>query len=237
MPRVVVLGTGTSVGKTYVTEALSRALKALRPDAAVVPVKPVESGYLPGPDSDAARLARAASGASPPTPHPLFGLEAPVSPHLAARRAGVGPIDPGAIAEWLSQWETGVTTHVMSRQLWSIVETAGALFSPLAPSATNFELALALEPALWVLVAPDALGVLHDVRVTWEACARRGRQPDYLLLSAARAADASTGTNFEELRALGIASPIQALARDAVDLTPLARALLAHSESPTEAPG
>lgn len=231
MPRVVVLGTGTNVGKTYVTEALSRALQALRPDAAVVPVKPIESGYLPGPDSDAARLARTASGAAPPNPHPLYGLDAPVSPHLAARRAGVGPIDPQAIASWLTRWETGVTSHAVSSQLWSIVETAGALFSPLSPQATNFELALALEPGLWVLVAPDALGVLHDVRVTWEACARRGRQPDYLLLSAARPADASTGTNSDELRSLGIASPIQTLARDAVDLTPLASALLAHSES------
>ena len=236
MPRVVVLGTGTNVGKTYVTEALARALQALQPSAAVVPVKPIESGYAPGPDSDAARLARAASGANPPNPHPLIGLEAPVSPHLAARRAGVGPIDPRVVASWLTNWENDMTSHVVSRQLWSIVETAGALFSPLAPDATNFELALALEPALWVLVAPDALGVLHDVRVTWEACARRGRPPDYLLLSAARPADASTGTNSDELRVLGIANPIQTLARDAVDLSPLARALIAHSESTTEAP-
>ena len=103
------------------------------------------------------------------------------------------------------------------------------MFTPLAPSATNFELACALEPALWVLVAPDALGVLHDVRVTWEACARRGRVPDYLVLSAARPADASTGTNAHELRTLGIASPLQALPHDSADLSPLAAALLAKS--------
>lgn len=234
MPRVVVLGTGTNVGKTYVTEALARALQALRPDAAVVPVKPIESGYLPGADSDAARLARTASGANPPSPHPLFGLAAPVSPHLAARRAGVGPLEPRLVAEWLTRWENDVTRHAVSRPLWSIVETAGALFSPLSPAATNFELALALEPALWVLVAPDALGVLHDVRVTWEACALRGRQPDYLLLSAARPPDASTGTNSDELRSLGIASPIQTLARDALDLTALASALVARGESMTK---
>lgn len=228
MPRVIVLGTGTNVGKTHVTRALALALSAAEPKAAVVALKPIESGFVPGLDSDAARLASVAHGATPPTPHPLFGLAEPVSPHLAARRAGLNPLNVSAVAHWLSNWEAAVTSHDVSCTLWSIVETAGALFSPLAPNATNFELARALEPAIWVLVAPDSLGVLHDVSVTWEACSRRGRVPDYLVLSAARPADASTGTNADELRTLGIAQPLQTLAQGSADLSLLARAILAR---------
>jgi dethiobiotin synthetase len=227
MPRVIVLGTGTNVGKTYVTRALALALRAASPAAAVVALKPIESGFAPSADSDAERLASVAHGACPPSPHPLFGLPDAISPHLAARRKGLEGVDIAAVVNWLRTWESDVTSHAVSCHLWSIVESAGALFSPLGPSATNFELASALEPAFWVLVAPDALGVLHDVRVTWEACARRGRVPDFLVLSGARTADASTGTNADELRTLGIADPLQTLQHGSEDLSPLARALLA----------
>ena len=226
----MILGTGTNVGKTHVTRALALALRTLRPDATVAALKPIESGFAPGPDSDANRLADAATPVSLPQPHPLFALPDPVSPHLAARRAGLPPIHVGAVVDWLTAWETCMTPQVVSCHLWSLVETAGAVFSPLSPDATNFELAKALDPALWVLVAPDCLGVLHDVRVTWEACDRRGRVPDYLVLSAARAPDASTGTNIEELRTLGIAEPVQSVGRDSQDLSPLARALVARFE-------
>lgn len=226
----MILGTGTNVGKTHVTRALALALRTLRPNAKVAALKPIESGFAPGPDSDAIRLADAATPMSLPQPHPLFALPDPVSPHLAARRAGLPPIDVGVVVDWLATWENTMTSHVVSCQLWSLVETAGAVFSPLSRDASNFDLAKGLEPSLWVLVAPDCLGVLHDVRVTWEACERRGRVPDYLVLSAARAPDASTGTNVEELRTLGIAEPVQSVGRDCQDLSPLAHALVARFE-------
>lgn len=228
MPRVIVLGTGTNVGKTYVSRALALALKALRPELTVAALKPIESGVAAdaGSESDARVLARVAGGLKLPEPHPLFAFRDPVSPHLAARRAGSGPIEVGAVAAWLAGWENSLAPHVTPSHIWSIIETAGALFSPLSPVATNFELAVSLEPALWVLVAPDALGVLHDVRVTWEACARRGRVPDHLLLCASRVRDESTGTNAGELRTLRIAEPTQCLGRDALDVSLLAGALL-----------
>src|SRR6202000_2887278 len=90
---------------------------------------------------------------------------------------------------------------------WVIIETAGGVFSPLSPAKTNFDLALALEPALWVLVAADSLGVLHDVSATLQAMRARKRAPDHVILSGAREPDASTGPNAAELQALGIATP------------------------------
>jgi dethiobiotin synthetase len=119
-----------------------------------------------------------------------------------------------------------MTPHAVSYQL---IETAGGLFSPLSRGTTNLDLALALEPALWILVAHDGLGVLHDVRTTLLALrAMTNRTPDYLVLSASRAPDASTGTNARELARLGLPRPVAVLSAGgdaSAELLPLARAL------------
>jgi dethiobiotin synthetase len=122
-----------------------------------------------------------------------------------------------------------VTSHVTS---FVLVETAGGALTPLAPGITNFDLALALEPAVWILVAPDALGVLHDVSATLEALSARGRSPDVVVLSEAREPDASTGTNAAELRELGIAAPVAVAARgDGYALDVFAATLIAQPKT------
>jgi dethiobiotin synthetase len=117
----------------------------------------------------------------------------------------------------------------VSRNVWLLIETAGAAFTPLAPGVTNVDLAIAFEPCFWLLVAPDALGVLHDVTVTLAALEIRARTADALVLSAARPADASTGTNADELRRLGIANPVAALAWGVSNLDEFARTLIARA--------
>ena len=88
-------------------------------------------------------------------------------------------------------------------------------------------LARALDPAIWLLVGADALGVLHDVTATLGFARALGRPPDHVLLSASRSPDASTGTNAAELEALGIASRVfSARAHDAASLASLVDALL-----------
>jgi dethiobiotin synthetase len=215
VPRLIVLGCGTSVGKTRFCLTLLRALAAQ--GAATIGLKPVESGVAPGigtaPGSDAAALSNAAT-LHPSQSRPVYALSAPVSPHLAAKMEGVR-IDEHTAAAWVQRAEVEATTHIVSHMaVWSIVETAGGVFSPLSDTATNLDLALALEPATWVLVAADALGVLHDVSATLQAMRSRNRAPDHLVLCAARAPDASTGTNAAELAALGIATASAVLARD-----------------------
>jgi dethiobiotin synthetase len=112
--------------------------------------------------------------------------------------------------------------------IWLLLETAGGAFSPLSSRTTNRDLATILEPAIWVLVASDSLGVLHDVRATLTALDAVGRRPDFLVLSQARDADSSTGTNERELRRVGLPKPIAYASRgaDSSALEPLARALL-----------
>lgn len=207
--RIVVLGTGTNVGKTYVT---ARLAAALRGSARVLALKPIESGVVDGGGSDAEAIALAAGHALVKSP---WRFIAPVSPHLAARQAGL-TLALGEIVDWVASEEA---KHAPTLTL---IETAGGAFSPLAPGVTNAALAQALQPALWLLVAPDALGVLHDVSATQLALAAYHRAPDALVLTSARTLDASSGSNAAELRALGIANPLLTLAPGAEDVQELA---------------
>jgi dethiobiotin synthetase len=222
MPRLVVLGTGTNVGKTYVATALLSRLRERGVDT--LGLKPIETGLptrdtAPRNGSDAHAL-EAVSSLPAPRPHPLFGFAEPISPHLAARRANVEP----SVAS-VAQWVHDATIHHIT--VWTCVETAGGALSPLSATATNADLAAALAPAVLVLVAPDSLGVLHDVSATLAALRSRDCKPDYVVLTQARPPDASTGTNADELRRLGIADPIAVLpASDASALDALVAALL-----------
>jgi dethiobiotin synthetase len=217
--RIVVLGTGTGVGKTWVSAKLARAFRSS--GAAIIALKPVESGVSSSASaaSDAALLAEASSVVPDQAPYQLADA---VSPHLAARLAGKSvELDP--ILRYVREQESRLGPEADAA--WLLVETAGALLSPLAPGVTNWDLARVLEPATWVLVAPDALGVLHDLGATLEVMRARGRLPDQIVLSAAREPDASTGTNARELALLGIAEPAACFARDRDDAAALVRRL------------
>jgi dethiobiotin synthetase len=191
--RVVVLGTGTDVGKTYVTACLARGLSE---HGAVLALKPIESGVAPGVAGDAGTIAEGAGHTPSLSP---WRFPRPVSPHLAAREQGV-TLDPYQIASWVAEQEAHAGAAI------SLVELAGGAFSPLGVGVTNVDLARALEPAVWLLIAPDALGVLHDVGAALRALPRA---PDALLLSGARKADQSTGSNATELAGLGIANVLE----------------------------
>ena len=197
--RVVILGTGTDVGKSYVTARLAQGLSA---HASVLALKPIESGVTDGATGDAGTIAEAA-GHAPRLSRWRFPR--PVSPHLGAREQGAA-LDVTEVAAWIAEQEQAARPEVL------LVETAGGAFSPLAAGVTNVDLALALEPALWLLVAPDSLGVLHDVTATLRALPR---VPNGLLLSGARAPDQSTGSNAGELSRLGISEVLEVLPRGA----------------------
>ena len=180
---VYVVGTGTDVGKTHVTAALSRVSK--------VPAwKPIVSGGL----EDVERL-----GAAPP----LVALAEPISPHLAARREGI---------ELSAQAIVDATKESM------IVESAGGLYSPLSDEETNADVAMLYgERALVVLVAPDRLGVLHDVGACVRAAEVDGISFAAVVLSAPAQADASTGTNAAEIERLGLADAVVTFPRARVE--------------------
>lgn len=216
--RWIVLGTGTGVGKSYVARSLVCAIAEA--GGAVAGLKPIETGCGTSSDGrpregDAALLEAASARVKHPRPHPLYGFHEPIAPSLAAHREGQ-TLDVDAVASWVdrvrSQLPASASPEGGVPAL--VIETAGGVFSPLSESATNFELACTLGEACWILVAPDRLGVLHDVTSTLRAMAALGRRPDLLVLSAPAQPDLSTGSNAAELRRLGLTSPIIELGRD-----------------------
>jgi dethiobiotin synthetase len=197
--RIVLVGTGTGVGKTHAGVALVHALARMHHE--VVGLKPVESGIGTG-VSDAELLS---SVSSMPVKHPQpYALPDPVSPHLAARRAGI-EIEIEHIVCWVEACAAPFT----------LIETAGGLLSPLSLDFTNLDLAVALKPESLVLVAVDRLGVLHDLRacsIALSALAPSIPAP-IIVLQAPEHPDGSTGTNREELQRLGVAKRIFDLPR------------------------
>jgi dethiobiotin synthetase len=186
---VVLIGTGTSVGKTYVAE---RILQALR--HAGVPglgYKPVETGFSEGGgDSDIERLRRASTfHVKPPLASQTFWD--PVSPHLAARREGRA-LD-------LQQIRHEVRRASESAAKLVLVELAGGAFSPLTDDVCCAQFARTLPGARAVLVAADRLGVLHNLGATARACAALGLPLQGIVLSAAEPADVTAGKNAMEI--------------------------------------
>ena len=155
---VVVLGTGTEVGKTYAGVRLVEHLRAqgLR----VAARKPAQS-FEPGgdgapPHTDAELLARAtgesAAGVCPP--HRWY--EVPMAPPMAASALGRPPV---LLAELLAElrWPD-------ERVDIGLVEGAGGVCSPIADDADGAAFARALAPDLAVVVADAGLGTIHAVR-------------------------------------------------------------------------
>lgn len=181
---VVVGGTGTEIGKTHVAEALLLALGAAGLRAAGL--KPVESGVGTG-ESDRARLSRASTFH---VEHFGVALKAPLSPHRAARAEGVS-LHLEALAEGIEAARMGAD--------FVVVELAGGLFTPLAEGALNADFAARLGPDFLLLIAPDRLGVLHDVLATTRAAAAAGLRIHGIALVEPAQRDASTGVDAADL--------------------------------------
>jgi dethiobiotin synthetase len=202
----VLIGTGTSVGKTHVGERLLRAFAAR--GVLCVGYKPVESGVAGGEASDIRRLADASTfHVQPSLVSQTFG--APVSPHLAAR--------------WESRSvDLALVDHEIRRASASaaqvlLVELPGGAFSPLSDGVTGAEFARTLG-ATALLVTQDRLGVLHDVTATARACAALGLPLHGIVLNAPTEPDASTGHNEIELRTVTSVPVLACLPRTAPEV-------------------
>ena len=158
---VVVLGTGTEVGKTWVG---ARLLEALR--GAGVAVAARKPGQSADPDdtspSDADVLA-GGSGEDPLAVCPAHRrYEVAMAPPMAAAALGRPVPSVAELAAELT-WPEGVAV--------GLVETAGGLLSPAADDGTAVDLARAVGCDLAVLVADAGLGTLNSVRLCLAALA------------------------------------------------------------------
>jgi dethiobiotin synthetase len=152
---VVVTGTGTEVGKTWVAAAAAAALR--QKGVTVAARKPVQSYEPDGRPTDAEVLA-AATGEDPDVvcpPHRSYGIA--MAPPMAADALGEPPF---TIADLVSElaWPSDVAVV--------FVEGAGGPRSPLASDGDDtVDLCAALHPDLVVLVADAGLGTINAVRL------------------------------------------------------------------------
>ena len=162
---LLVTGTDTGVGKTYVSRGILRS--CARAGSAMFPLKLVETGcavergeLVP---SDGQALAAAAGRSDLERVAPLrFGLAA--NPTMAARHAGRSL----SLADLMEAVDAAhsVADHVL-------LEGAGGILVPLTDELSFADLAEEVRATVLV-VARDSLGTLNHTLLTLEALRRRG---------------------------------------------------------------
>jgi dethiobiotin synthetase len=175
---IFVTGTDTNVGKTVVSAALMARYRA---EAPLRYWKPIQTGardsrfgirdsdMSDAGDDDCAEVARLSRAGEEEIVNCGVRLPHPVSPHLAAQRAGTR-ITVRAIVETLNGIESR-TPNPESRPRW-IVEGAGGVLVPINERETMADLIGALD--LPVLVAArSTLGTINHTLMTIEVLRRR----------------------------------------------------------------
>jgi dethiobiotin synthetase len=164
---IFITGTGTDVGKTYVTASLIRHLRQM--GRTVEALKPVVSGFDPAmpASSDPGMLLKALGLTI--TPEDIARISPwryrdPVSPDLAAKREGQVIDVDGVIAF--------CRTAVDQRHDILLIEGVGGIMVPLDDQRTVLDLMMALQLPL-ILVAGSYLGTISHTLTALDALFRR----------------------------------------------------------------
>lgn len=172
--RLVVTGTDTGVGKTFVSAALARPGDAY--------VKAAQTG-----DDDDAATVRELSGAEV---HTLARYPEPLAPATAARRAGLPTVPMAEVARFVEQLPNERV----------IVEGAGGLLVHLDEHGGTIADVAALLDAPLIVVARAGLGTLNHTALTVEAIERRDLRCLGIVIGAwPREPDLAAECNLEDL--------------------------------------
>jgi dethiobiotin synthetase len=161
---VAVVGTGTDVGKTYVT---ARLLEMLRKNGISVAARKPAQSFDPSDDPsdyDAAVLGEASGEPSEAVCPPHRWYEMAMAPPMAADALGLPTFTLDELVEELRWPDAPVDV--------GFVETAGGLRSPIADDGDCLSLVVAVMPEIVVLVADAGLGAINSVRLTMDALVR-----------------------------------------------------------------
>lgn len=153
MRDLLVAGTDTGVGKTFIAAALVTAVRARGVRA--VGFKPVETGIDAPEDADSEVLARA-SGERVEAASPLLQLREPLAPAVAADRARI-VLKPEDIEARIAELRRDGYTVV--------IEGAGGVMVPLAWDYTVLDLAERCDLDA-IVVARAGLGTLNHIMLT-----------------------------------------------------------------------
>lgn len=162
---VLVCGTGTEVGKTWVAARLLEELRGR--GLAVAARKPAQSFDVDleadrlGERTDAEVLGQA-SGEDPEVVClPARSYHRAMAPPMAAEMLGLDPFTVGDLAAEL-RWPVPAVDI-------GLVETAGGVRSPQASDGDAVDLGRLLRPQIVLLVADAGLGTINGVRLSTEA--------------------------------------------------------------------
>jgi dethiobiotin synthetase len=150
---LVVVGTGTEVGKTW---ASCRLLERARASGIRVSArKPAQSFEGTGPTD--AELLGAASAETPEQVCPVHrSYTVPMAPPMAAEVLHRLPITLEELVSEL-RWKAGSQLRLL--------ETAGGLRSPIAHDGDNLDLLRRIRPTHVLLIADAGLGTINSVRL------------------------------------------------------------------------
>jgi len=191
-----VTGTDTGVGKTVVTCALARGLRAAGIDVGVM--KPVETGVPASGPEDAQALMRAAGVGDELDLVCPIQYAMPAAPEAAAAAEGAE-----SSVSSIDRIHRAFST-LSERHAFTLVEGAGGILVPFDEKTTMADVAKRLETPVLV-VARASLGTINHTLLTLEACASRGLDVIGVVLSHATGVLSEADThNLEVLkRALG----------------------------------
>jgi dethiobiotin synthetase len=160
---VVVAGTGTEVGKTWVASNLAIELRRLgRSVAGRKLAQSFEPPAAPG-TTDAEVLA-AATGENPTEVCPAWRwYSVAMAPPMAAAALGRPLFDLQDVLEEMS-WPPDAAV--------GLLEQAGGVGSPQAADGDGVDMVAALQPELVVVVAPAVLGTLSNISLALRALGR-----------------------------------------------------------------
>ena len=178
--ELAIIGTDTGVGKTHVTVMLAAGLRAR--GRRVWLHKPVACGDWDGSSADDGRRLRAAvdDGQDPATVCP-YEFPEPLSPHLAAARAGT--------TLTADMFDVGIATVRGTHDL--LVEGAGGLLSPLTHDRLSYADLLPRWGLPAIIVTRPDLGTLNHTALTVRAARAAGIPLLGLVISTAHAGAAS----------------------------------------------
>jgi dethiobiotin synthetase len=180
---VLVTGTGSGVGKTWVARALARTL--LRAGQRVLAVKPVEIGCdTPAAGGEDGALLAAATGQAAPR-SALIRYGAPLPPPLAAGPEAE-PVDFDALLLQLEPLRPEADVVLL--------EGTGGLLTPITWEWNAVELARSLGAGVLV-VGSDRAETLNQMLLTLSALELGGVELHGVVLTAPGEPDPSTGLN------------------------------------------
>lgn len=182
---ILITGTGTGVGKTFVTVSIVRALRRI--GKSVCAFKIVETGCNP-----ICEDAKEISSACGKEIKPVYSFKTPVAPWVASKIEG---------KEISVERIKNEMLVLSSKYKHLLFEGAGGLLVPITKRCTFLDLAKDLNMGV-VVVALNKLGVINHTLLTVKACQCENVKVQAVILNQKEKFDKSVETNYEILREL-----------------------------------